>query len=435
VLGGFLERALDGRTAPVQPRGLRRAPRRAGGSTVRGRTIETPTSSRSARVQAAPDRIPIVVSGMVAAVPGRGGASWAVLQYVLGLRELGHDVHLVEEIPAAALTPGGTSLERSDNARYFQEIVRDFALGGHATLLLSGTDTTVGLPYTKLTRLCSRAGTLLNLSGVLRDPELLGRIPRRVYLDLDPAFTQLWHAEGVEMRFADHTDFATVGLELGSPECPVPSCGVDWIRTLPPVVLSQWPPTNGPARHEWTTVAHWRGYGSIVRDGVSYGQKAHAFRPLFPLPARTGGRFEVALDIHPDEHADLEGLAANGWRLLDPAHVAGDTNRYRRFVQDSAAEVGIAKSGYVASRCGWFSDRSACYLASGRPVLAQDTGFGAHLPTGVGLLTFRDLEEAAEGVARVRADYSAHARAARGVAEEHLDAARVLPRLLAEVGA
>jgi hypothetical protein len=236
------------------------------------------------------------------------------------------------------------------------------------------------------------------------------------------------------MRFGGHTHYATVGLEVGTPRCNVPTCGIDWVHTLPPVVLSQWCPVEEAPRREWTTVAHWRGYGSIERDGISYGQKAHSFRPLFPLPPRTGDRFEVALDIHPAEQADLRALKANGWRLLDPVDVAGDPVRYRRFVQESAAEVGIAKNGYVASRSGWFSDRSACYLASGRPVLAQDTGFGAHLPTGMGLLAFRDLDEAADAVAAVRADYRAHARAARRVAEEHMDSNRVLAKLLSEAG-
>jgi hypothetical protein len=357
-----------------------------------------------------------------------------VLQYVLGLQQLRREVHLVEEIAPSALTPAGASLRHSDNARYFDAVVRAFALERHATLLLSGTEETVGLPYAELRRLCARADVLLNLSGVLTDAELMHRPPVRIYVDLDPAFTQLWASDGVEMRFDGHTHFATVGLELGASRCTVPTCGIDWIRTLPPVALAHWRPIEQPARHAWTTVAHWRGYGSIERDGVSYGQKAHSFRSLFPLPPRTGDCFQVALDIHRDEHADLGALKANGWRLLDPAAVAGDPIRYRRFVQESAAEVGIAKSGYVASRCGWFSDRSACYLASGRPVIAQETGFGAHLPTGRGLLAFNDLDEATDAVAAVRADYAAHVRAARRVAEEHLDSGRVLSNLLSQVG-
>ena len=437
VLTGFLERALDGgarrarRAAPIED-----APQESAAASDAPRP---PEEAKAPGGQGAPRRDgppPVIVSGMVAAVPGRGGASWAVLQYVLGLRRLGRDVHLIEQIAESALRSEGVPFERSDNARYFEYVTRAFGLDGHATLLLAGTERTVGRPYRELVDVCGRAGALLNLSGILTDAQLKDPAPVRVYLDIDPAFTQLWQsAEGVDMRFDGHTHFATVGLEVGASDCPVPTCGLDWIHTLPPVVLSHWEAAERAPLHDWTTVAHWRGYGSIEHDGVRYGQKAHAFRELFELPPRTGDRFDVALDIHPDEHADLRALEANHWHLLDPARVAGDPVRYRRFVQDSTAEVGVAKSGYVVSRCGWFSDRSACYLASGRPVLGQDTGFSRHLPTGLGLLAFRDLEEAAAGVAAVRADYRTHARAARSIAEEHLDSDRVLTRLLEEVGA
>ena len=409
VLTGFLERALAQRG-----RGHARRP------------------AASTQRRDATDR-PVIVSGMVAGVPHRGGATWAVLQYVLGLQLLGRDVHLIEEIAPSALTPAGAALAESDNARYFAATARAFGLERHATLLLSGTKETIGLPYEELTRLCRRAGLLINLSGVLTDTGLMQQPPVRLYVDLDPAFTQLWASDGVEMRFGGHTHFATVGLELGTGRCTVPTCGIDWIRTLPPVVLSEWIPLAEAPRRSWTTVAHWRGYGSIVRDGISYGQKAHSFRPLFPLPPRTGERFEVALDIHANEESDLRALKENGWSLVDPADVAGDPARYRQFVQESAAEVGIAKSGYVVSRSGWFSDRSACYLASGRPVIAQNTGFGAHLPTGMGLLEFSDLDEAADAVAAVSADYRRHARIARRIAEEYLDSKLVLSRLLREV--
>jgi hypothetical protein len=410
VLGGFLERALDGSAAM----------RRRSANADHGE--RTPTRAR-----------PVIVSGMVAGVPDRGGAAWAVLQYVLGLRQLGREVHLVEEVAPAALTPAGSSLERSNNARYFAAVARAFGIERHATLVLSGTRQRIGLPYGDLMQVCARAGVLVNLSGALADPDLMLLPPIRLYVDLDPAFTQLWASDGVEVRLAGHTHYATVGLEIGTPRCAVPTCGVEWFHTEPPVVLSQWPPVSEPARRDWTTVAHWRGYGSIERDGVSYGQKAHSFRPLFSLPKRTGDRFEVALDIHPAEAADIAALRSNGWQLVDPVHVAGDPMRYRRFVQESGAEVGIAKSGYVVSRSGWFSDRSACYLASGWPELAQVAGVTSHLPTGTGLLAFRDVDDAAEAVASVRADYALHSRAARRIAEEYLDSDRVLPRLLHQV--
>lgn len=367
----------------------------------------------------------VLVAGMVAGVPRQGGATWAVLQYVLGLRALGWDAWLVEPV---AGEPG------PDVLSYFAEVRRAFGLEERAALLLPDRRTH-GAPFERLAAAAGRAALLVNLAGMLREPELVERIPTRLYVDLDPAFTQLWsEAEGIDMRLDGHTHFATVGLAVGRPECPVPTCEREWIHTLPPVVLESWPRAGRIERDALTTIGNWRAYGSIERDGVLYGQKAHAWRELMELPRRATARFEVAVSIHADEKRDLRALAENGWVLLDPDAMAGSPGAYRRFIAGSRAEVGVAKSGYVRSRCGWFSDRSACYLASGRPVLAQDTGFSAHLPTGLGLVAFESTEEAVAGVRSIRRDYAAHSRAARELAEEAFRHDRVIPDLLTAVG-
>jgi hypothetical protein len=184
-----------------------------------------------------------------------------------------------------------------------------------------------------------------------------------------------------------------------------------------------------------TTIANWRSYGSIEHASGFYGQKAHSFRELIALPQRSGGRFELALEIDPAETADLAALAGSGWSLVDPTRAAGTPGAYQRFIAGSWAELAVAKHGYVAARCGWFSDRSACYLASGRPVIAQDTGFGAQLPAGEGLLAFADTDGAAAALDELRGDYPRHARAARALAETYLDSRRVLERLLDRIGA
>jgi hypothetical protein len=341
----------------------------------------------------------------------------------------------VEPVEAASLRPEKSSLGCSLNAVYFHDVVRAFGIEDRATLLLAGTRETVGLPYEQLRRVSRRSDLLLNLSGLLADPALLEPIPRRVYLDLDPAFVQLWHdAEGIDMRFAGHTHYVTVGLALADPDCTVPTCGLAWITTLQPVVLDAWPAAESVVDDAFTTVANWRGYGSITHNGVHYGQKAHSLRELITLPRLTEQRFCLALSIHPDELADVGALRSNGWELLDPAQVAGSPIAYQRFLQGSKAELGIAKRGYVVSRCGWFSDRSACYLASGRPVLAQETGFSRYLPTGDGLLSFETLEEAQAGIEEVRSNYQRHARAARDLAATHFDSDRTLHKLMDQVG-
>ncbi|MQA89846.1 MAG: hypothetical protein GEU90_06380 [Gemmatimonas sp.] len=373
---------------------------------------------------------------MIAGVPHQGGATWAVLQYILGLRRLGHQVLFIEPVEAEAIRPTGAGLTDSENAAYFRRVVREFGLDGAAALLLAGTKETLGMGYEELRRIASDCDVLLNISGMLADGELLEAIPRRVYLDLDPAFVQLWCAvEGIDMRFDAHTHFVTVGLSIGTPDSSIPTCGRTWISTLQPIVLEHWPAAETIEHDAFTTVANWRGYGSVHHGGVFYGQKAHSVRPFFELPSRTRERVRLALSIHPDEVSDLQALSANGWELLEPSRLTGTPGDYQRFVRGSKGEIGFAKSGYVEAACGWFSDRSICYLASGRPVLAQDTGFTRHLPVGEGLLAFATLDDAVHGIDVLRSDYARHAVAARELAASHFESGRVLSRLLDEVGA
>jgi hypothetical protein len=364
---------------------------------------------------------------MVAGNPYQGGASWAALQYLAGLTALGHDVVLVEPVPPSALRRG------SDTRAYFDSLA---SRGERLALIAAGGRETLGIPYAELAAFAASADLLLNLSGTLREQSLLESIDVRVFVDLDPGFNQVWHAQGHDMGFDEHTHFVTVGGLIGTPGCPIPTDGREWIATVPPVALEHWtPPSEPPARDAFTSVGHWRSYGSTEHGGVRYGQRAHSLRELIDLPRRSDARFELALGIHPDETIDIEALSANGWRLLDPERVAGTPDAYRDFVRASKAELCVAKSGYVASRGGWFSDRSACYLASGRPVAAQETGFAELLPTGEGLLSFTTVSEAAQTVAEIEAHPGRHRAAARAIAEEHLDARRVLTRLLERLSA
>jgi hypothetical protein len=375
----------------------------------------------------------IVCSGMIAADPHYGGATWAMLQYLLGFARLGHEVYFVEPVSPSKLGPSG-SLARSAAAQYFEQVSRAFGLTASATLLREDTHEAVGLDYEALLGIARRTDVLFNVSGMLTDRAVLEAIPRRVYLDLDPGFNQAWsEADGIDMRFEAHTHFATVGLAVGKTECLVPTCGRAWITTCPPVVLGEWGVADRVTHDAFTTVANWRSYGSIRYQGAFLGQKVHALRPLVDLPARTRASFALALAIHPDE-PDLSLLHRHGWTLLDPRRAAGTPGRYQRFIRGSFAEFGLAKSGYVAARTGWVSDRSACYLASGRPVLTQDTGIDGALPTGEGLLTFATIDAAVAGVEAIVDRYAQHREAARAIAERFFDSRRVLPRLLDAVG-
>jgi hypothetical protein len=378
-------------------------------------------------------RLRVLVSGRIAAPPHQGGATWAVLQYLLGLRELGHDVWFVEPIAAEQIEPAGTALACSVNAAYAGRVLSELGFARRWAVVAESTAQTAGLHYGSLAD--AHFDVHVNLSGCLRDAELTDRIPVRIYVDLDPAFTQVWHAiDGHDLGFAGHTHFATVGWGIGTPSCPVPTCGLTWHHTLPPVVLSRWTPGAEITRPAMTTVANWRSYGSAVLDGVHYGQRAHSFREFVDLPHATHVALAPALAIDPGEVDDLAALDKGGWQLVDPAAVARTPHDYRDFVRASRGELSIAKSGYVASRSGWFSDRSACYLASGRPVVALDTGFGRRLPTGTGLLSFSTPAEAVDALERVDADYARHAAAARRIAVDEFDSAVVLGDLLRHAG-
>ena len=381
------------------------------------------------------ERLSIIVASTIASVPGQGGCTWAVLQYVLGLRQLGHRVLFVDAVAPDALEPAGSTLASSANAAYFRAVTRRFALDLTSTLLVAdGSRQTIGASYAELVQVAREADVLINISGVLRDEAILAGPRRRVYLDLDPGFTQLWQAvQGIDMGFAHHTHFVTIGPSVGTPACQIPTCGLHWIATLQPIVLDSWPAANGGGGDTLTTIANWRGYGSIEHQGVFYGQKVHAFRPLIGLPAHTTQPFLLALAIDPGETADLQALSLNGWQLVDPTQVASTPDAYQQFIRSSKGELGVAKTGYILSRCGWFSDRSICYLASGRPVLAQDTGFGAFLPVGRGLLPFNSVDTALQAIDQLNTEYQSHARAARALAEEYFDSNKVLSALLDSV--
>jgi hypothetical protein len=380
-------------------------------------------------------RLTILFSGMMAADLHQGGAIWAILQFVLGLKRLGHDVLFVEPIAESAGRPASAPLAASENAAFLREIATEFGLERPAALILAGTRETVGIAYEELREFARRADLLLNVSGMLTDPELMVNIPCRTYLDLDPAFNQLWQSvEGIDMRFAGHTHFVTIGQAIGEADCTVPTCGIQWIKSLQPIVLEHWPVADRIVYDGLTTVGNWRGYGSVEHAGVFYGQKAHSFRQFMRVPTMTSEKFMPAISIHADEAKDLTALADNGWHLLDPARVVATPGSYREFIQGSKAELGIAKSGYVASRCGWFSDRSVCYLASGRPVIAQETGFSRFLPTGAGLFAFSNPDQLLAAIDEMNADYAFHSQSARRTAEKHFDSDIVLSQLLQNLG-
>jgi hypothetical protein len=358
----------------------------------------------------------VVIAGAVAQKPGCPGHAWQFLQYLLGFERLGYDVLF---------------LDTGGDASYLDALMAEHGLEGRWSLGLPDGER-AGVPRAEVLRRVGDADLLLNVMGFERDEEVLAAARRRVFLDTDPGFGQMWRALGLADVFAGHDVFVTIGERIGRADCTVPTCGLRWITTAQPVVLDRWPAAPPARGARFTSVASWRGaYGPVDFEGHRYGLRAHQFRRFVELPRRAGGGFELAVDLHPAESADRERLVAGGWRLAPPPVTTG---AYRRYLRRSAGELMVAKGMYVDSRSGWFSERSICYLASGRPVLAQDTGLADLYPLGEGLLAFSTLEEAIAGAEEIRAHPRRHAAAARSLAEERFDSDRVLTRLLEAVG-
>jgi hypothetical protein len=355
----------------------------------------------------------VVVAGALAAKPGNGGNASTRLSWAASFAALGFEVWLVER-----LAPGPPDRAALAWAR---AVVDRHGFGGRTAFLSPGGGTPEEVKEALSSALLLDIGGHLGTTGAAADAKV------KVFLDDDPGFTQVWETSaGGGSRLADHDLHLTYGANIGRPGCPLPTAGRRWHAILPPVHLADWDGPGGPAGPRFTTVATWRSpYGALVHEGVDYGLKHHEFRAVLPLPAMVDAEFEVALDIDPADHRDREALEGHGWRLVDPRSVAGDVDAYRAYVRSSGAEFSPAQGVYVHGRTGWVSDRTACYLASGRPALVQDTGASSVLPLGEGLLTYRTLEEAAAQAARLLDDLDGHGRAARRLAEEHFDGRRI----------
>jgi hypothetical protein len=264
------------------------------------------------------------------------------------------------------------------------------------------------------------------------------RIPKKIFLDTDPMFTQIALVSGspeVVERIRAHDFHFTFAENIGAADCRVPSCGLNWVPTRQPIVLEWWPPAAEAPRDVFTTVMNWVSYKPAEFEGETWGQKDVEFMKFVELPVHTPQPLEIAMGMGPGMKRPTELLRGKGWQIVEPAERLPDPWSYRDYLRSSKAEWSVAKEGYVKSRSGWFSCRSACYLALGRPCVLQDTGWSKIYPSGNGLFAFSTLEEAVAGIEAVNADYTGQSAAARRLAEEFFDARKVLGAMLERIGA
>lgn len=379
----------------------------------------------------------ILVLGYIVRGP-LGGLAWHHLQYVMGLHKLGHDVYFIEDSDDYEScydpTLGCMSKNPAYGLRFAQRAFESVGLPECWTYHDAHTSTWMGPCAGRALELFSTADLLLNVSGVNPIREWMRQPRWRVLIDTDPVFTQVRHLhnEPARMAAASHTSFFSFGENIGHEECSVPADGFAWLPTRQPVVLEAWPLTLGPVMGAFTTVMQWDSYSPVEHAGRCYGMKSRSFESYLDLPARVTSRMKLALG---SATAPRPALGSNGWEIEDPLEVTRTLGSYQRFIQDSKAEFSVAKHGYVVSHSGWFSERSAAYLASGRPVVTQDTGFSRWIETGTGLLGFDSPESAVDAICRINRDYSQHCRRARDVAAAYFEAGSVLGSLLERASA
>jgi hypothetical protein len=383
----------------------------------------------------------VLVFGAMGRTPFAGMA-WQILHYLEGLRRLGCDAWYVEDTGDWPYDPVRNAItdDPTYTVEYLDRALEWAGFKGRWAYRSSPKAGVFGMSEAELGGLLERADALVNVTGatILREEHL--RVPVRIYLETDPVLPQIEVDQGNEFTIElleAHTHHFTFGENLGNPDCRVPVGRFDYRPTRQPVVLDWWRPSGAPtAEPRFTTVASWRQRAKDVEwNGETYTWSKHTeFLRMLDLPARTGASVEVALPlgagVDPETDAEIEQARTRGWRFVDSMAISARLEPYRDYVLASDAEFSVAKDQNIRLRSGWFSDRSATYLAAGKPVVTQDTGFGNILPTGLGLLTFRTLEEAVVAVEDVRGEYEKHRRAAKEIAEAHFDAARVLGPVL-----
>lgn len=363
-----------------------------------------------------------------------GGSAWTNMQYLAGLTELGHEVYYLEECGEGSWVYNWDAEELTTDLDYPASYIRDCLtpLGLDGRWIYRAGKDSVGMPEEEFLAVCARADLLL----IRAVPLTLWREEyawphRRAFIDVDPGFVQMDLARGhagLAETVGRCESLFTIAQRIGAHDCVIPTAGYRWLKTLPPVSLSHWPLVDNLSASGFTTVMQWRGFRDVEFEGVTYGQKDREFPKFIDLPKHTREPLRIALTGAPPEN-----LTMHGWEVT-PGWIPSRTPwSYRDFIQKSRAEFGVAKHGYVRMRGGWFSDRSVCYLASGKPVLVEDTGLADWLSVGRGVVMFADLDEAVRGIASITGDYEEHCRTARAIAEEFFAAERVLSQLLEQL--
>ncbi|HUA35592.1 MAG TPA: glycosyltransferase [Candidatus Binataceae bacterium] len=368
------------------------------------------------------------------------GVVWQLLHHLIGFRQLGFDVYYVEDHRGHVYDPDAMSLvnDPTNNLRRLDAVLSRYGFAGRWSFLNSYREEYVGMPREKCFELLREADAVINLCGATEPREEHEKSRCLVYLESDPGVFQLELKRKIPtaIQFArQHQLFFTYAQNIGAADCVLPAAGIDWHGTRPPVLLDEWHPGIGPAEPaKFTTVGTWRNNGSDMEiAGQTYYWSKHVnFCKMLDVAKRAGQPIELATDLN--SGPDYETALAGGFSFSPVVPMSLDIDTYRNFISSSRGEFTVAKDIYVRPRTGWFSDRTVCYLAAGRPVVTQRTGFEKFVPEGAGLLGFDDSTEAVEAIKKINSDYARHARAAREIAAEYFDAQKLLSQIADTIG-
>jgi hypothetical protein len=391
------------------------------------------------------ERLRIIIGGFIGLYP-TGGVTWDYLQYSIGLRDLGHDVLYLEDTGQYSTyqASGQHWEDATESVRYLKNVMEQFGFEDHWAYRDIGSGLCYGMSEQSVKEWVRTADVFINVSAAtwLRDD--YARIPKKVLIDSDPMFTQVqdWQDEDpktsateIRKRYQWYDYRFTFGENIGNADCRVPTLDLKWIPTRQPVCLRYWNNhvDNNHSRIVFSTVMNWSTRNDMVYGGQLWGQKDKEFGKMARIPALCpSADFKVALAVPSKLQASVKGLSLvqGGWQIEHPGEVIATPGAYQQYIYISSAELSVAKNAYVQSNCGWFSCRSACYLAAGKPVIAQETGWSKSIAAGDGLFAFTDTASAMQAVDRVCADISHHGRAARELAETYFDSNKVLTALI-----
>ena len=379
----------------------------------------------------------IIVGGDISHHTGRPGAFETMIAYVIGLMRLGHDVYVFDDVdPKRCLDSHfeQVSFQEWDGRRKLEALLRAYGVWPRCCMIYNGGEQTYGLSFDEALCLAESADLLFNTAGQLRTAAVLERVRHRAFIDEAPGKPQVWEFEyGIDCGIRNHDSFFSVGLNIGTAASKIPSGGFRWHGIVHPVALDLWPPQFDSDSRNFTTISNWAGKQTFNLNGQYSGEKSDSWRSFVCLPELTSQPLEIALNIHPAYKDDIELFQHHGWILSDPSRIR-TLQDYLSFIGGSRAEFSIANQRYVEFNTGWTSDRTARYLASGKPVLVQSTGFEDKLPTGEGIVTFTTLEEALAGIDEINSRYDEHCLAARDIAERYFDSSKVLAQMIDQAG-